>query len=167
MEFSEAFDRLIAHEGCYSDNPADSGNWTGGEVGLGMLKGTKYGISAAAFPTVDIRMLTLDEAKEVYAEHYWNKLGLNRLPPAICFDMFDTAVNSGISTAAKLLQKAVGVEVDGDIGPNTIKAAGLMEGNLLDKRFNGYRLQHLCACKSWPTYGKGWVARVAKNLIED
>lgn len=46
ITFEEAFDRLIGHEGGYSDDPTDNGNWTGGKRGAGLLKGTKYGIGA-------------------------------------------------------------------------------------------------------------------------
>ena len=50
ITFDEAFDRLISHEGGYSEDPRDSGNWTGGAQGVGQLKGTKFGI-ASSFKT--------------------------------------------------------------------------------------------------------------------
>jgi len=43
MNFDLAFDRVIGHEGGYTDDPRDRGNWTGGATGRGELKGTKYG----------------------------------------------------------------------------------------------------------------------------
>jgi hypothetical protein len=47
MGFDRAFEETIGLEGGFSRNPDDNGNWTGGRRGLGELKGTKYGISAA------------------------------------------------------------------------------------------------------------------------
>ena len=64
--FDTAFANVIGLEGGYTDDPRDRGNWTGGTVGQGKLRGTKYGISAAAFPTLDIANLTLDAAKAIY-----------------------------------------------------------------------------------------------------
>ena len=40
ITFDEAFRRLIGHEGGYSTDRRDPGNWTGGKVGVGILKGT-------------------------------------------------------------------------------------------------------------------------------
>ena len=60
MKFEDAFARLIGNEGEFDDSPKDRGNWTGGAIGVGELRGTKYGISAAAFPTLDIKAITLD-----------------------------------------------------------------------------------------------------------
>ena len=38
MTFDLAFTRLIGNEGVLSMDPKDSGNWTGGKIGLGKLK---------------------------------------------------------------------------------------------------------------------------------
>ena len=46
ITFDEAFKRLIGHEGGYSTDRRDPGNWTGGRVGVGTLKGTKFGLAA-------------------------------------------------------------------------------------------------------------------------
>lgn len=43
-----------------TDDRNDKGNWTGGRVGVGQLKGTKYGISAAAYLHLGIKSLTLE-----------------------------------------------------------------------------------------------------------
>jgi hypothetical protein len=43
ITFDKAFDRLINHEGGYSDDPRDLGNWTGGRVGVGELINTVRG----------------------------------------------------------------------------------------------------------------------------
>lgn len=155
MDFDKAFERVIGHEGGYVNDPRDPG----GE--------TKYGISKRAYPFADIKNLTLDQAKEIYRRDYWDRLHLDELPDAIHFDMFDAAVNSGVSAAAKFLQRAAGTTADGVIGKLTISAANGIDPHLLDKRLAGYRLQYLCDLPTFPTFGKGWVRRVAFNLIED
>lgn len=105
MSFFEfAFQLIVSPsvEGGYSNIPSDPGNWTGGEVGKGILKGTKYGISAAQYPNLDIVNLTLDQARAIYLSDYWQKCGCDSMPweRAIC--VFDCAVNQGAPTARTL-----------------------------------------------------------------
>ena len=44
--FDNAFDRVIGHEGGFTDDPLDRGNWTSGTCNVGKCNGTKYGLSA-------------------------------------------------------------------------------------------------------------------------
>jgi hypothetical protein len=48
--FERCMDEVFKHEGGLSLIRADPGNWTGGKVGKGELRGTKYGIAAHAHP---------------------------------------------------------------------------------------------------------------------
>ena len=65
--FDVIFDRVLGHEGGFQADPRDRGNWTGGEVGKGELKGTKYGLAAMTYPELDIPALTLAEAEAIYS----------------------------------------------------------------------------------------------------
>lgn len=170
MNFDDAFKVLIGHEGNFTDNQKDPGNWTGGKVGAGVCKGTKYGIAANTYPNEDIRNLTLARAKELYKRDYWGKLKMDDIPDAVRFDLFDAAVNSGVGQAAKFLQRAAGLpedQVDGAIGKDSIAAVRRMDPQLLDKRLSGYRLRFMADLKVWPDFGRGWARRIANNLIED
>ena len=167
MTFDDAFKVLIGHEGNFTDNPKDPGNWTGGKVGAGVCKGTKYGIAANTYPDEDIRNLTQARAKELYKRDYWGKLKMDDIPDVVRFDLFDAAVNSGVGQAAKFLQRAAGVEDDGAIGKDTLAAVKRMDPQLLDKRLSGYRLRFMADLKVWPDFAKGWARRIANNLIED
>jgi len=170
MTFDEAFERLIGHEGGFQNDPQDRGNWTGGKVGKGELKGTKYGISAASYPHLDIKNVTLAESKALYEKDYWDKTVVNLIEPPLDFTLFDIAVNSGVLTAHKYLQKALGVEADGHIGPVTEAALYMAyhEGNYdaIDNRVNAIRLLEMADMKGFSRYGKGWVRRVANNILE-
>ena len=64
--FDNAFDRVIGHEGGFTDDPLYRGNWTSGVCGVGECKGTKYGLAAMTYPILDIRNLTLNQAKDIY-----------------------------------------------------------------------------------------------------
>lgn len=167
MNFEKSFAALIDSEGAFTDDPRDPGNWTSGVVGVGILKGTKFGISAASYPELDIKNLTLPLAKQIYFNDFWMKISIDKLPASIAFDMFDTAVNSGKEAAAKILQRALGLNDDGDIGPKTIAGAAGLDPQLLDKRFSAQRLLYITDAKKFPTYGRGWVRRIANNLLKD
>lgn len=161
LDFDAAFARLVGHEGGLSLDPDDRGNWTTGECGRGKLRGTKYGICAMSYPDEDIPALTLERAKAIYLRDFWT----DSVPPEVRFDFFDMAVNSGRGAAVRALQVACGVVADGVLGPRTLAAAGAMPGLRLLARFNGARLLHMADAKSWGVHGRGWVRRVAANLL--
>ena len=165
MDFDRAFTALIGNEGSYTSDPKDRGNWTSGKVGVGTLKGTKYGISAMTYPSVDIKNLTLDNAKKIYFNDFWLKAHCHELPNSIRFDVFDMAVNSGVGITIKTLQKAIGADADGIIGSQTKKLLEFYDQERLDKRLSAQRLLYICDIGTFPTYGKGWVRRVANNLL--
>lgn len=88
--FEKAVAFVLSHEGLYSNNPADPG----GE--------TKYGISKRAHPDMDIKNLTLDEAKAIYRNGYWDDCNCDMLPYPFDVAIFDTAVNMGKTAALKI-----------------------------------------------------------------
>ncbi|AHJ87874.1 endolysin [Vibrio phage PVA1] len=162
--FYKSFERVIGHEGGYTDDPNDRGNWTSGKVGEGELKGTKFGISAMSYPHLDIKNLTLDEAQAIYFNDFWVKDGIDQLPKAMQYQMFDASINHGFRNATKMLQRAVDVADDGIIGKNTMKAVGQYDQLNLVLLFNNERLKFYTDIRTWSQYGKGWARRVAGNL---
>ena len=167
MNFDRAFELLIGHEGGYTNNPNDNGNWTGGQKGKGVLKGTKYGIAANTYPNLDIKNLTLPQAKEIYRRDFWGKVRCDDLPVQLRFQIFDMAVNSGNKRAVMLLQAALGFtgkNVDGIFGQNTLNAVHQADGNALVLCFSAERLDFYTGLSSWVNFGKGWTRRVASSL---
>jgi lysozyme family protein len=164
MNFDRAFDRLIGHEAGLSMDPRDPGNWTSGRPGVGELKGTKFGIAANTYPDLDIKSLTLDQAKAIYLRDWWIKAGADQYDGAIAFQLWDFAVNAGMETAKRALQRAAKVADDGQIGPKTVLAIKSMTVTDVLSRFNAQRLRHYTSLSTWSTYGKGWTNRVAGNL---
>lgn len=152
MEFDDVFARLYGHEGDLSEDEHDPGGVT------------KYGISQRAYPDLDIRNLTIDQAKAIYLRDYWYPLAAHRLPASIRFDLFDMGVNSGLHQAKLTLQHALGVVPDGVIGPKTLAAAQAMDPERLVARFAGWRLDFLNDLPKWPRYARGWTQRIAENL---
>jgi len=164
MNFEVVFERVIGSEGAFTSDPRDRGNWTGGKVGLGSLKGTKYGISAMTYPTIDIANLTLDQARDIYRVEWWDRFDFDRYRDALAYQMFDAAINNGIGRANQMLQRALGVDDDGVIGEITMKAYRSCNRHDIVLRFLAERIEYFANAKSWISYSEGWMRRVAKNL---
>lgn len=162
--FDTVFDRTIGSEGGFQADRRDRGNWTSGEVGKGELKGTKYGLSAMTYPDLDIKAITLQQAKDIYRRDWWDKLGMERWPKSMQFQMFDAAFNHGSGRANQFLQYAVGVKQDGKIGPATMAAVNAMDANDIVMRFLAKRLRYFTEVKTWDAYSRGWTRRVADCL---
>lgn len=153
--FQQSLEYLIGHEGGYVNDPKDPG----GE--------TKWGISKRAHPLSDIAHLTREEAGQIYRAKYWDACRCGELPPAIAHAVFDCAVNQGPGRAIKFLQAALGVKVDGRIGPRTIDAAR-KRGNdpELVIWFQARRILHYSSLRHWLRFRKGWVLRAFRVFHE-
>lgn len=105
-----ALSTIFKNEGGFQKMRSDSGNWTGGKVGVGKLVGTKYGICAASYPKVDIPNLTLDQATKYYERDFWNPLRLGELKSqGLATTILDTAVNCGTGTAGILMDRTANI----------------------------------------------------------
>ncbi len=162
--FDLVFERVIGHEGEFQDDHRDRGNWTGGEVGKGKLNGTKYGLAAMTYPDLDIKELTLDDAKAIYRRDWWCYLNMAQWPKAMQYQMFDAAINHGIGRANQFIQWAVRVKEDGKVGPVTRAAVEAMDINDLLFRFLAKRLRYFTEVKTWSAYSRGWSRRLAQCL---
>lgn len=149
-DFDIAFDRLLGNEGGYVNDPADPG----GE--------TNWGISKRSYPDVDIANLTREQAKAIYLRDFWNPL--SDAPFAVKFQVFDFAVNSGIQTAIRKLQAAIGVADDGHWGPVSAAKLAAMDVNDVLMRFVAQRLRFWASLSTWGAFGKGWALRAATDL---
>jgi lysozyme family protein len=165
VDFERAFDRVMGNEGGFQSKSSDRGNWTSGVVGRGELKGTKFGISAMSYPHLDIKNLTKEQAKGIYYEDWWVKLGMDLFRPSLSYQMFDAALNHGMGNATRMLQRGVKVLDDGVIGPRTRAAVDAMPLDDMLMRFLSERLRFMTQIGTWKDYGKGWAVRIADNLI--
>lgn len=157
---TERFDiclaRVLKHEGGYVDHPKDPGG------------ATNKGVTLATYSDWLGRKATKDELKAIpathvstiYRERYWKTAACDALPAGLDGVVFDLAVNSGPSRAKKMLQQAVGVAADGQIGPATLAAikrlgASGAVNKLCDAREAFYR-----GLPTFATFGRGWLNRL-------
>lgn len=166
--FIHAFTVVVGLEGGFTDSPADPGNWTGGRCGAGRCAGTKFGISAAAYPATEIAALTLDEAQVIYRRDYWDRTQGDWLPAPLALLVFDAAVNNGVARAAGWLQQAVGVSADGVIGPETMAAVAARAGDgaALLAEYQARRLAFMAGLPTWRVFGLGWARRLCRLPFE-
>lgn len=124
-KFEKAVDYVIKNEGGYVFDEDDPG----GE--------TNYGISHKSYPHLDIKHLSLQDAKKIYFCDYWHKKGFEEIPnDAVATQVFDLSVNLGIRPAVTVLQRALrsvgmNVQEDGLMGSQTLSAVKKSEPRCL------------------------------------
>lgn len=166
------FDRIIecifAVEGYVSDHKADTGGYT------------KYGISQKAHPEVDVRNMTLEDAKRIYYRKYWLPNRCDQQSFKVALFVMDMAVNSGNKAAAKALQRCTNLAlagtgnkplaVDGIIGECTLMESKHVPEDTLVSILLAYRISFYFNLvhknPSQKVFLKGWMNRLAKiNLF--
>lgn len=150
--FDPAIALVLKHEGGYVDHPNDPG----GE--------TKYGISQRSYPGYDIKNLTEQSACRIYREDFWLPIrGEDIRSQDVAANLLDFAVNSGVSRAAKTIQRLVGAAQDGWIGPLTLAAINNQDGPNLNLRLCLDRVQfytELAARRAeFRGFLVGWIRR--------
>lgn len=136
---TDAFKLVIkTWEGEFTDNPADRGNWLQVPGGAARLVGTMRGVTAAAycrFAKADPATLTADELKQavtldvaakIFMVDYFQAPGLDHLTWSPLVEIVaDIGWGSGTMTGIKMLQRQIGTDPDGRIGPQTAEALDL------------------------------------------
>ena len=155
MNFDECFTKLLGNEGGYTVDNGGPTNW-----------GVTEAVARQNGYTGDMRDFTQEQAKAIYKKSYWDAISADKLPADIRFHVFDAAVNSGVAQAIRWLQRAVGAEADGVIGPATLGAIKYLPSAVIVSKYNGHRLLFMAGLKVWPLYSAGWARRIANNLLE-
>jgi len=153
-DFEVAILKVIKHEGGYVNDPKDSG----GE--------TKYGISKRAYPNLDIKNLTLQNAKAIYKKDYWDRIKGDLIKSQeIAESIFDFAVNAGVKTASKMAQLVLDVKPDGIIGPKTLKALNNFNKDLFIASFTLAKIaRYVYLCERNPKNRKFFYGGVRRAL---
>ena len=151
-DFNEAVEKTLIHEGGYVFDKNDRG----GE--------TNFGISKRSYPDVDIKNLTVAQAKEIYKHDYWDRIRGDEIESQrVASELFDTAVNMGVRTASKLIQGCIGTHPDGIIGNVTLQQINDTDEELLLLRFKLAKVaRYAYLAKKRPANRKyllGWINR--------
>jgi lysozyme family protein len=158
-EFHKAIDFVLANEGGYANNPGDPG----GE--------TNFGISKRAYPALDIKNLTREEACTIYERDYWKFDAVSS--QRVATKVFDACVNMGPTQAVRLLQISLGgiqagpVIPDGKLGPDTIGHVNAAdEAQLIDEfkaRLAKFYCDEAVNGSGMSGFLLGWLRRAVKG----
>jgi len=173
--FERAFLKTAAFEGGYANHPDDKGGetykgiarnmwpqWGGWKI-IDRYKTSPHSskqMSAVLGGNIELE----DMVEAFYRAHFWNKIKGDDLNNQLTADnIYDFAVNSGVSRAIKYAQRIVNVEEDGIIGAKTIKAINQnIEGFVTN--YKSARLTFLAKIvsrdSSQSVFMNGWRTRV-------
>lgn len=154
QDFDKAFDAVVGIEGAYVNDPNDPG----GE--------TKFGITKRTYPDLDIKSLTIGQAKDIYAKDFWAPVHGDDLPWPLNLFLFDSAVNQNVAPAVAMLQRALGQKQDGIMGPKTVAAAKAAEPKELCAMFMAHRALRYTGTRHFDIYGRGWLKRLFRVVID-
>ena len=153
--FKNCLELVLKSEGGFVNNPQDPGGMTN----LGI---TKKSLEEWLGHDVDekfMRKLTPEMAAPFYEQKYWRACYGEVLPRGLDFVVFSFAVNAGPGRSVKLLQQAIGCLSDGVIGSRTRELISNSNIATLIVKFSEARRDYYRALKTFPIFGKGWLAR--------
>lgn len=150
-DFQKSMKFVLDAEGGYTNDPADPG----GE--------TNYGIDKRSHPDVNIKELTVEQATDIYFTEYWVKFNCAQFAWPLNCVYFDCCVNTGNKQSNKFLQRAVGTEADGILGPKTLGAVNSKSIDVVANAVIGQRQKfYETLAENKPTlkkFLKGWTNR--------
>ncbi len=150
---------VLVEEDGLSDNPDDPG------------KLTKYGISSRAYPDLDIRNLTEEDARAIYRRDLWDRFGLDRFPDWLSPALLDSGVNPGPGFMPRAIQRSLNrllprnrqLKVDAILGPVTLRAVGRIEPGALLVEFLAQRAEYYALRDGLDKiFGLGWYRRLLR-----
>lgn len=161
--FDRALVHVLAMEGGFSDDYLDPGGPTNKGITLDVFARWRgITITAASRKAIIEALKEIDDAtvRAIYHKRYWLPASCDALTDAIAVMHFDAAVNHGVGAAIRILQAALGVAADGEIGPQT--RAALKAANRRDviTRYAELRRKRYRALPHFWRFGRGWLRRV-------
>lgn len=130
-KFEIAYSLTAVNEGGYTNHQEDSGNWSGGKVGVGILVGTNLGISAPVLSKYlgrtaavnDMKNLSVTVAMDIYKKNYWNAIRGDEInSQQKANSIYDSAVNMGVGTSIGLVQDTLKIPITKKMDTITLNA---------------------------------------------
>lgn len=159
MNFDQAFDQLMIHEGGYVNNPNDPGGETNYGVTVRVARANGY--------QGEMRDLPKKFASDIAYKLYWQPIKGDELPDSLRYAVFDAAYNSGPAMAIKWLQLALVLPADGVLGSKTQAALSSCNPNSVFIKMLGHRLEFLSNLKIFSAFGRGWSRRISSIMKEN
>ena len=165
--FEQALAHVLKMEGGYGDDPYDPGGPTNLGITLAVYaryKGVDVTADNIGALKSELKQIPVETAGHIYRSRYWLAAQCPQLAAPLAVFHFDTAVNHGVDGAARMLQQAVGAEVDGEIGVATLAAVAARPIRQTLGTYAGIRRQRYRSLAHFWRFGKGWLRRVDTTL---
>ena len=126
------------------------------------IEESKYGITN--YYSKDVKNLTKGKAYKIAYNKIYKTHRINEIKDKdVKTFVFDWLYHSSPTKAIKNIQRTLGIEVDGVIGTETIKAINSYKGNLV-KELKQTRLQYVRGLKHYKKYKTNWEDRI-NNIV--
>lgn len=126
MTVDQIIDGVFEREKGFVNDGADSG----GPTCWGITQAKLSGVRGRPVSEADVRALTQAEARDIYRRDF-AAMGLDAAPEAAREVFFDIITNHGPGNAVRMLQRALGIPVDGVFGKGTRAALAAADGRQL------------------------------------
>lgn len=133
QNYQTAIDFVFKYEGGYVNNPKDPG----GPTNRGITLKTAQAFWKKNATAEDVKNMPKSVAETIYRQQYADKINFNTLPHGLDLCALDAAVMSGPARATRWLTNAKTID-----------------------EYQTNRLNFYKSLKIWPTFGKGWTARI-------
>lgn len=163
--FARSLKATLAWEGGYANHPKDPGGATMKGVTQRVYDAWRKGKGQKPR---SVKQLEQAELEAIYKLQYWDAIEGDKLPLGLDMAVFDYAVNSGPSRAARSLQQVIGERTDAHIGVSTLAKAEALAAVGEEKLIADYCEARLAFCRklsTFSTFGKGWTRRI--NGVRD
>jgi lysozyme family protein len=138
LTFEVAMRHVLNQEGGYSDDPNDAGGKTFKGISTAFYQGL---VRNKGYKNKPVTALTQAERLAIYRKWFWKASGADRIEdPALALQVFDHAVNAGVTGASSLLKK----------------------GNTTPRMYRNARKTQYTQRKQCKTYCDGWLARAER-----
>ena len=176
--FKTFIERVLSHEGTYSNHAADPGGETNHGITVAVARDHGY--------TGAMKELTQEQASEIYITSYIEKpnyVEIISLSPAVGQKLVDAGVNAGTTRSSRWFQTALdslsrggvdypNVTVDGRIGTGTItsykglqnKRGRVKACELVIKLMDAQQAAHYMNLPHLSMYTPGWVDHRIGNV---
>lgn len=118
---------------------------------------------------LQLRSILRDQIKDAFFDVYWRPFKFNAAEwqwngcpnSDLILPLYSASVNQGPRTSIALLQKTIGIGIDGVVGPQTLTA--IRDKPYAKKFITAWRDKYIDICTTTPAhmiYLKGWLNRI-------
>jgi lysozyme family protein len=152
------------------DSPQDGPHTTTGDAGGatfgGVIQASWNDAVASGLVHGPLSEASRAQLSTVLRANFWGD-ACDALPPGLDLLLFNGRMMTGRFT--QLFQQALGFmgpdEVDGCIGPVSLRAASLCDAATLINAVSGAHHAYLAGLPAWVEFGRGWTARLCAAQV--